>query len=205
MASDFYFIIFQIAVLIFSVMLHEIAHGYVAERLGDPTARYAGRLTLNPLAHIDPLGSIVVPALLIFSHSSIILGWAKPVPYNPNNLYKDYKYGPLKVALAGPATNLFLMLVFGLIIRFGMPILDPNLLGLFVIVALMNAFLAIFNLVPIPPLDGSKLLTILSPRYAMEIERFGMYGIFFVLIFLAFFSRVVFVVAEYLFRLVAGV
>ncbi|MEK7076964.1 MAG: site-2 protease family protein, partial [Patescibacteria group bacterium] len=102
--------IFQLLVLVFSVMIHEISHGYMAERLGDPTARLAGRLTLNPLKHLDPFGSVLLPFLLYYFGSPVLLGWAKPVPYNPYNLHKDYQHGPLKVALAGPLSNIGLFI-----------------------------------------------------------------------------------------------
>src|SRR3989344_6054698 len=118
--------ILQIVVLIFSVVLHEVAHGYMANYLGDPTARLAGRLTLNPVSHIDLVGSILLPAILVFTHSPILIGYAKPVPYNPYNLRG--RFGEALVAFAGPATNMFLALIFGLIIRFaaediGVPLL----------------------------------------------------------------------------------
>src|ERR1035437_7873981 len=105
-------------VLILSIIAHEVAHGYAADSLGDPTARLAGRLTLNPLPHIDLMGSIVIPALLVFTQSPIMFGWAKPVPYNPYNL-KNHRWGEMLVALAGSATNILLAIIFGLIVRFG--------------------------------------------------------------------------------------
>lgn len=199
------FLIFQLTILLFSVMLHEVAHGYAAERLGDPTARLAGRLTFNPLNHIDPFGSILLPTLLVLTGSPIVLGWAKPVPYNPNNLYKDYKYGPLKVALAGPATNFAMLGIFGLFARFGAPILSPQAVGLFGFVAFLNTFLAVFNLMPIPPLDGSKILTLIMPReYALSMERLGLWGIFFVILFLYAFSGFIYYISTLIFVSVAG-
>ena len=202
---DVLLLVFQLVVLIFSVMIHEIAHGYVAEKLGDPTARLAGRLTLNPLSHLDPIGSVLLPLILFFTNSPVLIGWAKPVPYNPYNLYKDYKYGPLKVALAGPASNILMLLVFGLAARIGAPFLGPALAGFFGFIAYLNIFLAVFNLVPIPPLDGSKLLMVFLPRqYAMLLEGIGFAGIFMVLIFLFLFSRIISAVASWLFVLVAG-
>lgn len=197
--------LFQLIALIFSVMVHEIAHGYVAERLGDPTARLAGRLTLNPLKHIDIFGSILLPFILILTHSPIVLGWAKPVPYNPSNLTKDMKYGPLKVALAGPFTNIGFLVVLGILARFGMGFLSPNVIALLGVVAYLNIFLAIFNLVPIPPLDGSKILPHIFPRISTwDVERFGNFGIFFVFVFLYFFSTFISSLASAIFVLVAG-
>src|SRR5574343_1207888 len=105
-------------ILLFSVIIHELAHGYVAYSLGDPTAKYEGRLTMNPLKHLDPFGSVILPLLLILSQSSFIIGWAKPVPYNPYNL-KNQKWGDAIVALAGPLSNICVALFFGLLIRFG--------------------------------------------------------------------------------------
>ncbi|MBI3588877.1 MAG: site-2 protease family protein [Candidatus Liptonbacteria bacterium] len=198
------FLIFQLCVLIFSVMIHEISHGFVAEKLGDPTARLAGRLTLNPLRHIDLFGSIILPLVLFLGHSPVVLGWAKPVPYNPFNLRKDFKYGPLKVALAGPISNILILLILGGGARIAFSYLSPALVSLFAFVAFLNVSLAVFNLLPIPPLDGSKILPLLFPKIAFNIERFGFYGIFFVFIFLMFFSKVIAVITTYIFVLVSG-
>lgn len=201
---DFTFLIFQLCVLIFSVMIHEVAHGFVAEKLGDDTARRAGRLTLNPISHLDFFGSLLLPFLLFITNSPVVLGWAKPVPYNPYQLHKDYKYGPLKVALAGPASNLLILLVLGLIARFGFGFLSPSLVSVFAFVAYLNVYLAVFNLLPIPPLDGSKLLPILFPRFAAQIERIGFMGIAFVFLFLFLFSSVISYISNHVFYLVAG-
>lgn len=201
---DFEFLIFQLCVLIFSVMIHEVAHGFVAEKLGDDTARMAGRLTLNPLKHLDFFGSLLLPFLLFLTNSPVVLGWAKPVPYNPYKLHKDYKYGPLKVALAGPASNLILLLVFGFIARFGFEFFSPNLVSIFAFIAYLNVYLAVFNLLPIPPLDGSKLLPIIFPRFAAQIERIGFMGIAFVFVFLMLFSSVISYISAHVFYFIAG-
>jgi Zn-dependent protease len=113
MDSDISFLIFQFVVLIFSVMVHEVSHGLMAESLGDPTARQAGRITLNPLKHIDPFGSLLLPALLVFTHSPVVLGWAKPVPYDPRHL-PNPKTAAGKIAAAGPLSNFLLAAVFGI-------------------------------------------------------------------------------------------
>ena len=134
----------QILVLIMSVVVHEVAHGYMASYLGDDTARYQGRLTLNPLEHLDPVGSFIIP-LISFTFGGFIIGWAKPVPYNPYNLRSSRRSEAL-VAAAGPASNLILALIFWLA-------LGPG--NFFTAI---NVTLAIFNLIPIPPLDGSKIL-----------------------------------------------
>ena len=155
-------IIFSIVVLVVSVILHEVAHGYMANYLGDPTARLAGRLTLNPIAHIDPIGSILLPALLAVTGSPLLIGYAKPVPYNPYNLRG--KFGETLVAASGPGTNLLLALLFALIIRFGAVSMTAPMLGAFTIIVYVNLVLALFNLIPIPPLDGSKVLSGILPR-----------------------------------------
>jgi Zn-dependent protease len=171
--------IFQIVILIFSVVLHEVAHGYMANYLGDPTARLAGRLTLNPLKHIDPMGSVFLPLILKLSGSPILIGYAKPVPYNPYNLRG--RYDEALVAFAGPGTNILLALIFGLTIRFFGGMLDPALVGAFAIIAFINMLLALFNLIPVPPLDGSKILSVLLPgglgrayeSFRQSFERLG--------------------------------
>src|SRR5262245_61387810 len=145
-------IVFGIAVLVVSVILHEVAHGYMANWLGDPTARLEGRLTLNPVSHIDPVGSVLLPALLVMTQSPLLIGYAKPVPYNPYNLRGKYAEG--WVAFAGPAVNIVLALIFGLIIRFFGGAIEPELLAAFATIAYINMLLALFNLIPIPPLDG---------------------------------------------------
>ncbi|MFB6212293.1 MAG: site-2 protease family protein [Candidatus Magasanikbacteria bacterium] len=195
----------QIVILLFSVVIHEVSHGYMARHLGDRTAERAGRLTLNPIKHLDMWGSIIIPALLVVSGTSFIIGWAKPVPYNPNQLHKDPKYGPLKVALAGPASNIVLALIFGGILRFFhgfLPQLSVAALG-FVVV--LNILLAVFNLVPVPPLDGSKILTILLPHpYSSYVQQIGIGGIFFVFLFLILFGGVIFGVTTYLSQIIMG-
>lgn len=195
--------IFYLIVLIFSVMAHEVAHGYMAKRLGDDTAEQAGRLTFNPLKHIDPFGSIILPLLLYLSGLPG-LAWAKPVPYNPNKLYKDFRYGPLKVAIIGPLTNAFIFIVFALLIRFGGHVFSPEVLQLFGLIALLNALLFIFNLVPIPPLDGSKLLTAIWPGSALTIERWSPIGLVVIFSLMYLFSGFIFSLASLIFTLVAG-
>jgi len=148
--------ILSLVVLILSIILHEVAHGYAANRFGDPTARLAGRLTLNPLPHIDPVGSVLIPALLVFTHSPILFGWAKPVPYNPHNL-RGARFAEAAVALAGSATNIALAIIFGLIVRFGAD-LPVAALTLASVIAFTNLFLGLFNLIPFPPLDGFTAL-----------------------------------------------
>jgi len=206
-ATQFFF---QIAILILSVVIHEVSHGYVALLLGDRTAYYAGRLTLNPLRHIDLFGSILLP-IFAFLMSGFIFGWAKPVPYNPYNL-RYQKWGPALVGIAGPGANIALAVVFGLVVRF-LPGLQGALPGLFLLnfmavagsVALLNLVLAVFNLVPIPPLDGSKVLFAVLPYQWRSLEFFlERYGFFLLLLFIFFFSGVIGPVVITLFRLLTG-
>lgn len=202
-------VLFLIIILIFSIIIHEIAHGSVAYYLGDPTAKYAGRLTLNPLKHLDPIGSIIVPLFLVImsqiTGGGIIFGWAKPVPINPYN-FKDQKYGSLKVALAGPASNLLVALVFGLILRF-IPALFAveGLVIMFSYIIYINILLAIFNLMPIPPLDGSHILFALLPNSARNLKIFlQQFGIF-ILLFIIFFAfPYIIVVINWIFNLITG-
>lgn len=185
---DISLLLFQLAVLLGSVIIHEVAHGAMALRLGDDTARLAGRLTLNPIKHLDVIGSFLFPLFLFFAKSPFLLGWAKPVPYDPTRLYKDLRYGPLKVALAGPASNILIALIVSIIIRFGGGLFSQEVITLFGFIVFLNILLAIFNLVPIPPLDGSKIIATFLPREAaMSFERIGFFGIF-IILFLLFFT-----------------
>ena len=166
--------IWIVSILIFSVIIHELAHGYAALKQGDLTAKNAGRLTLNPIPHIDPVGSILLPALFILSGSHFFLAWAKPVPYNPNNL-KNKKWGELFVAIAGPLSNIFLAILFLLMTKILSLVGLHNQLSLDLIssAVFMNIFLAVLNLFPIPPLDGSKILySILPKKYNLKIRFF---------------------------------
>lgn len=164
----------QILILIFSVVMHEMAHGYAANWLGDPTARLAGRLTANPIPHLDPMMSVILPGLLLATGSPILFGAAKPVPYNPYNFNKYQKWGEAIVAIAGPAANIAIALIFALLIRLADVLnLSTSFVQIAFMVVVLNIFLAFFNLVPIPPLDGSKILPRLLPRpLAMKYEQF---------------------------------
>lgn len=173
----------SLIILLFSAILHEVAHGWVAYHLGDPTAKLSGRLTLNPLPHIDPFMTILLPLLLIFSGSPIIFGGAKPVPIDPFNL-KEGKKDVALVALAGPATNLLIGLFAALLIKTHFLVaIEPIL---FLIVSL-NLYLAIFNLLPIPPLDGSKIFALLLPdRESQAYLSLGTFGIIILFLLLSF-------------------
>ncbi len=200
--------IFSLIVLLFSVIIHEVSHGYAALFLGDRTAEYEGRLTLNPIPHIDMVGTIILPALSLMLPGSLLFGWAKPVPYNPYNL-KNPRRDEAIIALAGPLSNFLLALIFGLFIRF---YLVPNALindGIGVIclvIVLVNLTLMIFNLIPMPPLDGSKIITALLPDMWMKVrtkvEQFGFLGVIIFLIFLwQFFEPLI----PWLFGVITGI
>jgi Zn-dependent protease len=167
-------VIFQIIVLIFSAVIHEVSHGFMAEKLGDPTARLAGRLTLNPLKHLDPIGSVFLPLMLSLIPGGIIFGWAKPVPYNPYNL-KNPEKGAALIAAAGPLSNFAIALGLSAIYHLlgfaagGTVLVLKDLIGLIVII---NVVLAVFNLIPIPPLDGAKVASFLIPDSAGGFKRF---------------------------------
>lgn len=205
--------VLSLVILILSVIVHEVAHGYAANSLGDPTARLAGRLTLNPLPHIDLMGSIVLPALLIFTHSPIMFGWAKPVPYNPYNL-RHQRWGETFVALAGVATNLLLAVIFGLIVRFS-PVfgLDATAVSIAATIAFINLFLALFNLIPFPPLDGFAALRSALPWHlssglnTLE-NRVRGAGTLSLILFIVFFSYLLatpfFGLVVWFFTLIAG-
>ena len=177
----------SVIILIISVILHEMAHGYAAESLGDPTARIAGRLTMNPLVHIDPLGSVILPALFVLTGSPVVFGWAKPVPFNPANIrgtqWKE-RYGGALVALAGPAVNILLAIIFGLLIRFGF--FNELLNQFFLMIVMVNSALAIFNLIPVPPLDGHHILASVLP-YSLRQKYLSLYQYSFLFIFIAVF------------------
>ncbi|MBU1612875.1 site-2 protease family protein [Patescibacteria group bacterium] len=179
------FLLFYFFIVIPSAIIHEYAHGWMADRLGDPTARYAGRLTLNPKAHIDLWGTILMPMILAaVSGGTFIFAYAKPVPYNPYNL-KDQKWGPALVGLAGPLSNLMLALCFALFLRMGIASVNESLAMLFYVIVQINIILLVFNLLPIPPLDGSKVLYALLPDSARNIQLFmERYGLILLFIFI---------------------
>ena len=166
----------MIIILILSVVIHEMAHGHMANWLGDPTARLQGRLSANPLVHLDPMMSVILPGLLLLTGSPILFGAAKPVPYNPYNL-RNQKWGEAMVAAAGPAANIGIAILFGVLVRLaGSLNLSEAFVSLSIQIIMLNIFLAFFNLVPIPPLDGSKILPRLLPYpLRMKYEGFRRY------------------------------
>jgi len=205
--------VLTLVILIFSVIAHEVAHGYAANSLGDPTARLAGRLTLNPLPHIDLFGSIIFPALLIFTGSPILFGWAKPVPYNPYNL-KARRWGETLVAISGSATNILLAIIFGLIVRYGSAIgFDAVMISLAATIAFVNLFLGLFNLIPFPPLDGFTALRSALPwhssaslvHFEQRIRGAGVLSlILFLIVFSYIFAEPFFNFVLWLFGLITG-
>jgi Zn-dependent protease len=204
-------IVFTVAILVISVVLHEVSHGYMANYLGDPTARLLGRLTLNPLKHIDPIGSVALPFFLVISGSPLLIGYAKPVPYNPYNL--PGRYDEALVAGAGPAVNIALALIFAALIRLFGSALDPALLSAFSTIVFINMLLALFNLLPIPPLDGSKILGVLLPgplgraydHFRMSFERLGVLaGTFLILLLLFIFAPYFFSFISLVFNALTG-
>jgi len=168
------FQIASIAILIISVVIHEMAHAYAANYLGDPTARLQGRLSPNPLVHLDPFMSVILPGLLVLSGSPLLFGAAKPVPYNPYN-FTNQKWGEALVAGAGPASNIALAIIFAVIIRVDaqLDILSETFVFLAGTAIIINIFLALLNLLPIPPLDGSKIIPRFLPlSLRLQYERF---------------------------------
>ena len=199
------FTLISIAILIMSVVIHELAHGFAANALGDPTARLSGRLTLNPVAHLDPVGSIIVP--LVTSLFGFTFGWAKPVPYNPYNL-KNKRTGEFLIAAAGPASNLLIALIFGTFIRFAAA--SAGAITPFVEIAsyivIINIVLAVFNLIPLPPLDGSKLLFALLPnQYGRARLVLETYAPVFVLVAVFFLWQLVSPIIPVVFKLFTGI
>ncbi|MCK9344738.1 MAG: site-2 protease family protein [Candidatus Pacebacteria bacterium] len=200
--------LFFLIILIFSIIIHEIAHGYMAEWFGDPTARLAGRLTLNPVPHIDPLGSIILPALMLLgSGGSFAFGWAKPVPYNPYNL-RNFKWGTIFVGVAGVLANLLLALIFGLMLRYNVELgieVGPftQMLGTIVY---LNIVLAVFNMIPFPPLDGAKVLFTLLPYRFQKIHDYLEANWLIFIVFVVFFaSTIISPISSLLFRVITGV
>jgi Zn-dependent protease len=187
---DILLLIASLIILIYSAILHEIAHGFVADRLGDPTARLSGRLTLNPIPHIDPYMSVLLPLMLLLGGSPILFGGAKPVPVDPFNL-KEGKKDLALVSLAGPLTNILITVLFAVIIHaleltnYFSP--ESIILQILFIVVQINIVLAIFNLLPIPPLDGSKVFSVLLPddmaKAYLSLGQFGIFILFLLLFF----------------------
>lgn len=203
----------MLVVLIISIIIHEVAHGYAAFALGDPTAKLAKRLTLNPLRHLDPIGSILLPATLVLTHSPFLFGWAKPVPYNPYNL-TNQRWGESIVAVAGVATNLLLAVLFAFVTRLALANGIEVFASLAASIVLVNLYLGLFNLIPIPPLDGYTFLRgLLPPKNALAFREFedrlrqgGFITLVIVLLVFSYFLSAPFALfVSWLFTLLTGV
>lgn len=204
--------LFTIIILVISVIIHEVAHGWAANALGDPTAKLQGRLSLNPVRHIDPVGSILIPAILVITNSSFLFGWAKPVPYNPHNL-KNQRWGEAIVGAAGVLTNLLLAVIFAVVVRVtaGAGMFDFAMLA--ALVVSVNLSLGLFNLLPIPPLDGYTVLRGILPfRLSMKMRDFedkinqgGIFSLVLILFLFSYFLSAPFgAFISYVFRILVG-
>jgi len=182
--------IFSIMLFFLAVVIHEFAHGWMAYKLGDPTAKHSGRLTLNPIAHIDPIGTVILPLFLIMTGSPILFGWAKPVPINFRALHNPKK-DMIWVGLAGPGANIILAIIISLIIKLKVAFIPFQILEYFMA---LNLVLAIFNLIPIPPLDGSRVVMGLLPTKLayqyIQLERFG-FIIIVIMLYLGLFQIII--------------
>ncbi|NPB08357.1 MAG: site-2 protease family protein [Aquificae bacterium] len=210
-------IILSIPALMIAVILHEVAHGWVAYRMGDPTAKEEGRLTLNPIPHIDPLGTIILPALLMLMGSPILFGWAKPVPVNPSR-FRDLRKGMFLVSIAGISANFLLAVLFGILNRLlrevvhtvPEPVAESLIIPLMIFTTkavLINLVLGLFNAIPIPPLDGSRaLMSFLSFRYWELFYRYEVYGFLLITLLLltGILQRIIYPPLVTLYRLILG-
>jgi len=206
--------VITIPAIMVAVILHEYAHGWMAYKMGDPTAKEAGRLTLNPIPHIDPFGTLILPAMFILIGSPILFGWAKPVPINPLR-FRDLKIGTFFVSIAGIGMNLMLALIFGFLYRLidagyldflGQKVLLP-LAIFFAKSVLINVIQAVVNAIPIPPLDGSRaLMSFFSLKYWETFYRFEMYGflILTLLLFTGILGRIMYPPILFLYNLFMG-
>lgn len=195
-------VVIMIAILIMSVVFHELSHGYVAELLGDPTPRLQGRLTVNPIKHLDLFGSIIIPILT--SIGGFTFGWAKPIEWNPYNV-KSRRVGEFLISAAGPSANILIAIIFGLVIRFGLGSLPSAFLFISSYIVMINITLAIFNLIPIPPLDGSKIFfSLLPPKYSHIRAGFEQHAIFLIFIVIIFLWRFVEPIIPFVFTLITG-
>ena len=210
---DFFILIFTLIIFLFSVMIHEVSHGAAANALGDPTAKYAGRLSLNPIKHLDPIGSILLPGFLLLMNFlskggfGLIFGWAKPVPYNPYNLH-DQKYGRAKVGAAGPLSNLLMAIFFGIPLRFfpqTESVFVENMGMFFTYVVWINLILFVFNLWPGAPFDGHHILFSFFP--SLERKFYFLQNSMMSTIFALFFmSSIGFsIICPVLFMLITGI
>jgi Zn-dependent protease len=199
--------IFSLIILVLSIVVHEVAHGYSAYLFGDLTAKYQGRLTFNPIKHIDPFGSIILPFLMSLIPGGVILGWAKPVPINPYNFTRR-RLGEFVTAFAGPLSNMVIAAIFIVLIRFAGPLgMTPVFVQLSFVIVLINSVLALFNLIPIPPMDGYRILSVFLPVETVEkFEHFAQrFGMLLVLFFVFFLWNPVFLVLLSMLEVLTGI
>lgn len=198
--------IFSILILIMSIVVHEVSHGYAADVLGDPTARLSGRLTLNPINHLEVFGSLILPTIS-YLVGGFIFGWAKPVPYNPYNL-RNQRWGTAIVASAGVVANFFIAFVFGMLIKYSdtLGISSPEFYSIASTIVFLNIILGLFNLIPVPPLDGSKLLFSILPAKFYKVQEFleANWPIMLILVLL-FVWKLIAPIASILFNVFTGV
>jgi Zn-dependent protease len=203
---DFQTLLIYAIPLIFAITVHEFAHGWVANQRGDSTARMLGRLTLNPIKHIDPVGTILMPAILFFTGSPFLFGWAKPVPINFNAL-KSPKQDMILVALAGPVSNFIMALLWLLVIVFALNLQSQLLMDMAHFGIAINLVLGVFNLLPLPPLDGSRVVSALLPNHLAyrynKLEAYGLY-ILLGLLFLGIFERVILPIVNFILNYLLG-
>ncbi len=203
---DFQTLLIYAIPLIFAITVHEFAHGWVANQRGDSTARMLGRLTLNPIKHIDPVGTILMPAILFFTGSPFLFGWAKPVPINFNSL-KSPKQDMILVALAGPVSNFIMALLWLLVIVFARNLQSQLLIDMAHFGIAINLVLGVFNLLPLPPLDGSRVVSALLPNHLAyrynKLEAYGLY-ILLGLLFLGIFERVILPIVNFILNYLLG-
>ena len=203
---DFQTLLIYAIPLIFAITVHEVAHGWVANQRGDATAKMLGRLTLNPAKHIDPVGTILVPAVLYFTGSPFLFGWAKPVPINFNAL-KSPKQDMILVALAGPVSNFIMALLWLLVVAFTLDMPDQFLLKMAGFGIAINLILGVFNLLPLPPLDGSRVVSALLPNHlAYQYNKLEVYGLYILLglLFLGIFERVILPIVNFILNYLLG-
>jgi Zn-dependent protease len=197
----------QALIVLISISVHEASHAYAAYKMGDPTAMHLGRVTLNPLKHIDLWGTIIIPLILILSRVGFVVGWAKPVPINPNN-FEDRKKGEIIVSLAGPLSNLLLATVVGLLMRFlfSAQIGNNILFNLLFLIFAINILLAFFNLIPIPPLDGSHVLENMLSYKAKEVyRRIAPFSFIIILILINVISPLFFLILRFFAKIIIGI
>lgn len=192
MTRDLTGLIFLVPILLLSMMAHEVAHGYVAYRLGDPTARYYGRLSINPLRHLDPVGTAMF--IITYLFGGFVFGWAKPVPVNPH-FFRDRQRGMMLVGLAGPVANFLVAVVIGLLLNLVHPGVASLLFRVLSLAFQVNVVLGMFNLIPIPPLDGSRVIAgFMPPHIYAKWATLDSYGMIFILLIFVLFRGAFFTI-----------